>query len=255
MSRDYTVQTVQNAMQILRLFTIDKSEWTLTEIAREKEMSISTTKRLLQTLEKYGYIIKNHESKKYKLSLSILSLSGIVTTTMDIHREARSVLLELLESYGEAVHIGILEGVQTVYLEKLESLYPVRLASFIGKSNPIYCSGCGKVLLAYKEEKEQEKIIKTIERDGYHKYGSKTVKNTSELKEKLRSIQKQGYEICVDELSTGITSIAAPIYDYDETVIAAISITGPNKRMDIPRMIEGVLKAAKEVSNRLGYVY
>src|SRR4051794_39779134 len=108
MSRDYTVQTVQNAMQILRLFTIDKSEWTLTEIAREKEMSISTTKRLLQTLEKYGYIIKNHESKKYKLSLSILSLSGIVTTTMDIHREARSVLLELLESYGEAVHIGIL---------------------------------------------------------------------------------------------------------------------------------------------------
>ena len=91
--------------------------------------------------------------------------------------------------------------------------------------------------------------------NGYHKYGSKTVKNTSELKEKLRSIQKQGYEICIDELSTGITSIAAPIYDYDETVIAAISITGPNKRMDVPRMIEGVLKAAKEVSNRLGYVY
>ena len=56
-------------MQILRLFTIDKSEWTLTEIEREKEMSISTTKRLLQTLGKYQYVIKSHESKKYKLSL------------------------------------------------------------------------------------------------------------------------------------------------------------------------------------------
>ena len=52
MLRDYTVQTVQNAMQILRLFTIDKSEWTLSEIARGKEMSISTTKRLLHNLRK-----------------------------------------------------------------------------------------------------------------------------------------------------------------------------------------------------------
>jgi IclR family KDG regulon transcriptional repressor len=255
MPRDYTVQTVQNAMQILRLFTIDKREWMLTEIAREKGMSISTTKRLLQTLVKYGYVIKNQKSKKYKLSLSILSLSGIVTTTMDIHREAQPVLMELLANYGEAIHIGILEGTQTVYLDKIESLYPVRLASFIGKSNPIYCSGCGKVLLAYKEQKEQEKMIKTIEREGYYQYGSKTVRNTIELKEKLKIIKNQGYEICIDELSTGITSIAAPIYDYDETVIAAISITGPNKRMDITRMIEGVVKAAKEVSNRLGYVY
>jgi IclR family transcriptional regulator, KDG regulon repressor len=255
MVRDYSVQTVQNAMQILRLFTMDKREWTLSEIAREKGMSISTTKRLLDTLEKYGYIMRRGESKKYKLSLSILSLSGIVTTTMDIHREAQPILTKLLYDYGEAIHIGILEGTETVYLEKLESQHPVRLSSFIGKSNPVYCCGCGKVLLAFKEQKEQEKIIRSIEREGYKPYGTKTVKNTNELKDKLNRIKNQGYDVCIDELSTGITSIAAPIYDYDESVIAAISITGPNSRIDIPKMTEGVVKAAKEVSSKLGYIY
>src|SRR3954454_13969734 len=255
MPRDYTVHTVQNAMQFLRLFTMDKREWTLSEIAREKNMSISTTKRLLHTLEKHGYITRYGESKKNKLSLSILRLSGIVTTTMEIHREAQPILTKLLHNFGEAIHIGTLEGTETVYLDKLESLHPVRLASFIGKNNPVYCSGCGKVLLAYKEQKEQEKIILAIEREGYHPYGSKTVKNTRELKDKLNRIKKQGYDVCMDELSTGITSIAAPIYDYDESVIAAISITGPNNRIDIPKMTEGVVKAAKEVSNRLGYMY
>ncbi|WP_428911556.1 IclR family transcriptional regulator [Niallia sp. Krafla_26] len=255
MTKDYTVQTVQNAIRILRLFTIGKPDWTLSEIAREQNMSVSTTKRLLQTLEKYGYIARKKDSKKYRLSLSILSLSGIVTNTMDLHKEAQSILMKLQQDYGEAIHIGVLEGTETVYLDKVESLNPVRLASFIGKNNPAYCSGCGKVLLAFKNQKEQEKIIGAIEQEGYHPYGLNTVKNTQELMDKLKLIKKQGFEVCKDELSTGITSIAAPIYDYDESVIAAISITGPNSRMNIPDMIEGVVKAAREISRKLGYMY
>ena len=95
--------------------------------------------------------------------------------------------------------IGILEGLPTVYLDKLESLYPVQLASFIGKNNPVtYCSGCGKVLLAFKGQKEQEKIFQAVEREGYYPYGAKTVKNTSELKEKLNRIKKQGYELLMN---------------------------------------------------------
>ena len=101
MERDYTINSVQNAMQILRLFTLDKREWTLSEIAREKNMSISTCKRLLHTLDKYGYLTRDNDSKKYKLGLSILSLSGIVTTTMEIHREAQPILTKLLHDYGE----------------------------------------------------------------------------------------------------------------------------------------------------------
>ncbi|AXN40832.1 IclR family transcriptional regulator [Peribacillus butanolivorans] len=253
--KDYTIQTVQNAMQILRLFTVEKREWTLSEIAEKKTMSISTTKRLLKVLENYRYLERRSGTKKYRLGLSILRLSGIVTTTMEIHREAQSSLKKLVNDFGEAVHIGILEGTETVYLDKMESLHPVRLSSHTGKNNPAYCTGCGKVILAFKEHTEQEEIIKTIELQGFYQFGSKTVRNARELKSHLNQIKKQGYAVCIDEFSEGITSIAAPVYDYNESVVASISITGPNNRIDIPLFVEGVVKAGKDISESLGYIY
>lgn len=255
MDRDYTIQTVQNAMQILRLFTVDKREWTLSEIAIKKAMSISTTKRLLKVLDNYGYLERDSGTKKYRLSLSILKLSGIIKTTMEIHQEAQPILKKLVHDFGEAVHIGILEGNETVYLDKMDSLHPVRLSSHIGKNNPVYSTGCGKVVLAFKKPTEQEEIIKMIERQGFYPFSSKTVRDVKELKNHLDQIKKQGYAVCIDEFSEGITSIAAPVYDYNESVVAAISITGPNNRMDIPRMVEGAVKAGKEISKSLGYIY
>ncbi|MBE7120641.1 IclR family transcriptional regulator [Bacillus cereus] len=254
-NRDYTIQTVQNAMQILRLFTVEKREWTLSDIARKKSMSISTTKRLLNTLENYGYLERRSGTKKYRLSLSILKLSGIVKTTMEIHREARPILKKLVNDFGEAVHIGVLEGTETIYLDKMEGLHPVRLSSHIGKNNPVYCTGCGKVILAFEEQTEQEKIIKTIELQRFYQFSSKTVRNVRELKSHLSQIKKQGYAVCIDEFSEGITSIAAPIYDYNESVVASISITGPSNRIDISQIVEGVVKAGKDISKSLGYIY
>jgi len=254
-NRDYTIQTVQNAMQILRLFTTEKREWTLSEIAQKKSMSISTTKRLLKVLENYGYLERGLRTKKYRLSLSILKLSGIVKTTMEIHREARPILKKLVNDFGEAVHIGVLEGTETIYLDKMEGLHPVRLSSHIGKNNPVYCTGCGKVILAFKEQTEQEEVIKTIELQQFHQFSSKTVRNARELKSHLSQIKKQGYAVCIDEFSEGITSIAAPIYDYNESVVASISITGPSNRIDIPQIVEGVVKAGKDISKSLGYIY
>ncbi|MEW9672144.1 IclR family transcriptional regulator [Ammoniphilus sp. 3BR4] len=250
-----TIETVQNAMQILCLFTIEKREWTLTEIAQQKNMNISNTKRLLKTLEEYGYLKKREGTKKYRLGLSTLRLSGIVTATMEIHREAQPILKNLVDELGEAVHIGILEGTETVYLDKIESIHPVRLSSYTGKRVPAYCTGCGKVMLAFKEQKVQAGVIQLMEQQGFYPFGSKTVRNAGELRESLDQIKEQGYAVCVDELTEGITTIAAPIYDYNESVAAAISITGPSKRIDIPKSIKYVLKAGKEISRRLGYIY
>ncbi|RHW38595.1 IclR family transcriptional regulator [Lysinibacillus yapensis] len=255
MTKDYSIQTVQNAMQILRLFNAEKDEWTLTEIAQAKAMSISTTKRLLDILEVYGYLTKGAGGlKKYRLGLSVLKLSGIVKTRFEITKEAQQLLNKLLEDFVETVHIGVLEGTHTVYLDKLDSRYPVHLSTYIGKQSPVYCTGCGKVMMAFKNKKEQDEIIQQIVNEGFYPFTSKTVRNAAELREHLLQIKKQGYAASTDEYQEGITSIAAPIYDYNDTVAAAISVTGPTKRMEIPEIIEGVVKTANEFSKSMGYI-
>ncbi|SDH86094.1 transcriptional regulator, IclR family [Alteribacillus persepolensis] len=255
MKGKYVIRTVENAMQILRLFTSEKREWTLTEIAKKKEMNIASAQRLVKTLENYKYIERSSESKKYRLGLSILRLSGIVTSTMEIHQEARPIAEALVEQLGEAVHIGVLEGSETVYLEKIESLHPVRLASYTGKQNPGYCTGCGKVVLAYKDVREQERMMHEMSQKGFYPYASNTVTTINQLSEDLKEIKRQGHAVCVNEFSEGITSIAAPIYDHRETVIAAISVTGPHNRINIAESIKEVVKAGERISKNLGYIF
>ncbi|MEH7226617.1 IclR family transcriptional regulator [Bacillus sp. JJ1566] len=250
----YIINTVKNAMQLLQLFTVNSPEWSLTELSKEKSLNISHTKRLIQTLTEYGYLEKDHVSKKYRLGLAIVKLSGVLTTTMEIYKEARPILLKLAKKYDENIHIGVLEETNVLYLDKLESLYSSRLASHVGKRNPAYCTGCGKVLLAYKREPVQQELLKKIEDQGFEQFASKTVNTIDELKNDLNMIVKRGYAISTDELADGFTSIAVPILDYSEEVIAAISITGRNNKISPSVHLNDLLDCSNLISEKLGYI-
>jgi len=250
----YTINTVKNAMQILRLFTKNFPEWTLTEISRERGLEISHTKRLINTLTNYGYLEKNPVTKKYSLSLAIVRLSGVLTTTMDIYNEARPILSKLVEKFGENVHLGVLEELNVLYLDKFESLYSSRLATHVGKRNPAYCTGCGKVLLAFKPEYEQQELLKKISYQGFEQFASKTIQTVEDLKKDLDIIAKNGYAISIDEIEDGFTSIAVPILDFSEKVIAAISITGSSDKIKISPHLNDLIKCSEQISEKLGYL-
>lgn len=249
----YLIQTVKNAMQLLLLFTRNAPEWTLTELANEKELNISTVKRLVNTLTNYGYLEKDPITKKYRLGLANIRLSGVLTTTMEIYKEARPILYRLVEKYNENVHIGVLEETNVLYLDKFESMYSTPLASHIGKRNPAYCTGCGKVLLAYKSEHIQEELLKKIAQQGFEQFASKTVKTVEELKSDLIKIVKNGYEISTDELADGFSSIAVPIKDFSGEVISAISITGRTENVKSSSLLDDLLECSAQISEKLGY--
>lgn len=254
MNEKYTVHTVKYAMQLLRLFTNDAPEWSLTELSKENSLNISQAQRLLHTLTTYGYLEKNAATKKYRLGLSIIRLSGVLTTTMDIYKEARFALLKLIEKYELDFHIGVLEGINVVYLDKFENLYSTRFTSYIGKRNPAYCTGCGKVLLSYKDEFTQQELLKKINEYGFEKFGPRTILTVEALKMELDMIYQNGYAVSSEELIEGFTSIAVPVFDFSENVIAAISLTGLNYDVNSQTIIEELLKASNVISSKLGYI-
>lgn len=133
----YSIQSVRSAIQILKLFNKEETEWNLTEIAQKKEWSLSTTKRLLDMLVKYGYL-KKSSKKVYTLDHSILRLAGVVKVTMDIYRVAQPFIEQLSKQYNQAVHLGILEDTHVVYLEKVDGIQNAPLSSSLGKENPAY---------------------------------------------------------------------------------------------------------------------
>ncbi|KAA9028460.1 IclR family transcriptional regulator [Niallia endozanthoxylica] len=252
----YILQTVKNAGRILNLFTIERSTWRLSEISNELDLDISHVRRLLTTMVQENILKK--VGKTYSLGFSVLHLAGIVNSQLNIHLEARSILMPLVEQLGVAIHIGILEGTGVIYLDKLETSHPIKMVSQVGKSHPVYSTGCGKTMLAFQTEDDLEEILQKVEQQGMIKSASRTVTDLDELKRQLGEIRKAGYAITCDEFQEGFASIAAPIYNYNGEAIAAVSITGSSKnicgnRIDI--YISSIVKAAKEISKKIGFSY
>lgn len=245
------LQSVQNGLKIIRLFSVEKPIWGITEMSKELELNKSTVSRLVNDLIEEGFLQK--KKNKYCLGLSLLCLSGVITSNLEIQREAKDTLQELVDKVEETAHLCILEGVHITYLQKVECKHPVRLMSHIGRNNPASCTSSGKVLLA----NQKDSVIENVIQAGLPKMGPNSVTDPKEFLHQLRVVKEQNYSVCIDELHDDIVSIAAPIYDYTGEVVAAISIAGPSQRIKtdhIPLYIDTVKNAGNEISAKLGYI-
>lgn len=252
----YILQTVKNAARILNLFTVERNEWRLTEISRELNLEISHTRRLINTLVQEN-ILKKKE-KKYSLGLSILKMSGLVNSRLNIHLEARPILMPLVNQLDKTVHLGILDDTAVIYLDILETSHPIKMTSQIGKPHPFYATGCGKIILAFQNEERTEEILEKAAQQGMKKVASKTVTDLDELRKQLKESRKNGYIITHDEFQEGVSTIAAPIYNYNGEVIAAAAITGFGRdfhdvQLDV--YISSIVNATKEISKKIGFEY
>ena len=160
------LQSVQKGLHILKLFTIEKPVWRLTEIANTLQLNKSTVSRLVSDLEAEGFLHK--EGKKYSLGYSLLSISGVVTSHLEIHRESKDILKKLVADLGETGHIALLEGKEITYVHKMLCVNPVPLLSSIGKKNPATLTSSGKVLLAYHNKPY---IVERIMAEGLPRMG------------------------------------------------------------------------------------
>ena len=245
------LQSVQNGLFILKLFSKARPVWGITDISKELQLPKSTVSRVINDLVKEDYLQKT--GNKYCLGLSILSLAGIIMSHMEIHREAFEPLKALVSKIDETAHISILEGTHLLYLLKVECKHRVRLLSHVGKNHPPSCSSSGKLLLAYQSEELIDEVIKK----GLPKRGPNSVTDPQQLFSQLTTIKQNEYSVCLDEMHDDVVSIAAPIKDYAGKVIASVSIAGPRDRIPdelIPRFTNEIVKTGKEISYRLGYM-
>lgn len=235
----------------MQCFTLDEPEQKVTDLALSLGLAKSTVSRLLSTMASEGFVMKDAETKKYRLGLSILNLNTIITSNLEVTRESEPILKNLVEEVKETAHIAVMEDTHVVYLNRVECSHPVQILSHIGRRNPMHCTSSGKVILAYQKENYINQYIE----NGLEQYTEKTVSDPVKLKESLQNIKEQGYSISSEELRAGVTSIAAPIYDYTGKVNYALSVIGPIHRMDPenPLLIKKVKQAAADISGNLGY--
>lgn len=202
----------------------------LMDISQRLSLNKSTTHRILNSLIYMGYTRQNIENGKYEMSFKIVGLANQIMEKVDIVNLVRPYLRRLMEDTGETVHFVERDGIDAVYIDKVESYAnSVQMISRIGNRIPLYRSGVGKAIAACLPEEEVREIWKDSEILSVTPY---TITDYQEFCHCLKDIQNRGYALDNEENESGVRCIAAALSDHTGRARYAFSISAPVSRMD-----------------------
>jgi DNA-binding IclR family transcriptional regulator len=247
------IQSVERALQILDLFNEQAKELKITEISKQMGLSKSTLHSLLKTLQLHGYIDQNPENGKYRLGMKLVERGHFVVGTMDIRQKAKSWLTALSQETGQTTHLGILDGNEGVYIEKIEGKQAAIAYSRIGRRLPVHATAIGKVLLAWLSEEECAAVLEGYV---YKAFTPSTLTDRASLLAALKETRNNHYAMDNEENEPGVLCIAVPVWNHESRVIAALSLSTLTSRVNDGELAiyrQMLMDAGMGLSKTLGY--
>jgi len=243
----------KTAVKLLRAFEYmcrEERPLGVSALAEEFELTKSNAHRILRTLVSMDYV-SQLENGEYMPTLKAWELGTLVLNRLDFVQTARPHLRKLNTDTGESVYLATLKSTAVVYLDVLESRYPIRINATIGGSGPPHCSASGKLLLAYNPAVAANYLAKPL-----RKYTAKTLVKPAEVQRMLESVRRAGYSVNDGEWVEGVCGVAAPVHSSHRLGIAAIGITALKERTSrqvLKQFTTLVREVAQRVSRELGY--
>lgn len=252
MQESGSVQSLDRALSVLETLAGQREGLPLTRIAQRVGLHKSTVHRLLATLCVRGYVEKL-STGEYRLGRRVVELGSMYLNQLELKTEAQPFLRRLLDETTQPVHLAVLEGMDSIYIDKMETVHSIRMYSQIGLRTPAHCTGVGKALLSGLSSEELTKRLAQAELKAYT---PSTITDANELMKEIRRVKRRGWAGDNEEHELGIRCIAAPIYDYRGEIVAAVSTSGVARILtpeSDPQTAEYVLTCAWEISSRMGY--
>ena len=250
----YQVEALARGLAILELFTREVPTLSLSEVVAALEINKSTAYRFLTTLETMGYLERNPSSRRYFPSLKVLQL-GFRAINLDVRHAARPYLEHLAEKLCETVSMGVMNGADVIYIDRVRNRSIVGVVLEVGSRLPAHAVTIGKVLLA---DYSQDKLEVFFEKAKLKGYGPKTITTREGFLAELCLAREQGYAICDEELTPGLRAAGAPIRDHHGKSVAAINVSGSVSTISLERLkteiVPAVVETARQISQAVGYV-
>jgi len=199
------------------------------QMAKAIPFSRTTIHRILYSLEKLGYVKKAEIAAHYCLAIKFFEFAGVMVHCNYLQSICRSLMNELKERHLESVNLGVIQNGQVVHIDVVQGTNVLRVAAFPGERNPVHCTALGKAILAFLPESELNAILGKIVLD---RRTPKTITKKSILRAHLAVVRRRGIAVDAEENLSGVTCIAAPIFNDAGRVVAALSLSGPTSRMN-----------------------
>jgi len=245
--------TLAKAIQLMDCFSKDEPYLGVREVARMTGIPSSTVGRVLASLKELGLLVQDMETRQYALAGKVLAWAEVYTNTVDVRRVALPFIYDLQRLTGETISLYILEGMERVCVERLESEQNVRMVARVGRYLPLHAGSAGKLFLAYMSEEQRELVFETEERKVFTPM---TITDPEKLREECALILARGYALSHGEWTADASGVAAPIFNQRGQMIAALTISGPTQRFTpdkIEKFSNNCIRTGLQISRLLGY--
>ncbi|UIF87612.1 IclR family transcriptional regulator [Cupriavidus sp. UYPR2.512] len=255
-----TVQSLAKGFRILEAFSAQEPELTMAEVARRSGLDNATAFRFLNTLVDIGYVQRVPDTRLFRLSLKVLDLGFNAIAHADLRTRARPILRELVGEVNEAASVGVLDGADVLYTERvLAGLTRLGVDIRIGSRIPAYSTAVGYAILAWLPEQTQ---IRVLEAQPRQKLTPTTQTDLDTILERLKSVRAQGYAVSNQETVSGLFVVAAPVLDVDGVPIAGLSVAAPalNTSLDefesatAPAVVEAAASLSRSLQSSGGFI-
>lgn len=243
--------TALKALRTLDIVASSQSDLSIQDVADQLKTDKITAYRMLVTLHNAGYLVKNEETKRYRLSYKIVSLCRNLLAENEVTNLIMRTLKELSQKTQETLHYSVLDGHEAVLIHRVKGSQLVNVDFQIGDRSPLHCTSIGKVLLAFQEPSIIDRVVDA----GLARFASNTIVDPEAFRRELRKIRMEGYALDDHEFADNMRCIAVPVFENGGVVRSGISISGPDSRLTIEKLYElktSLMEASSTLSRQLG---
>lgn len=231
--------TVLRATKVLRYLKNQPGPQSITNISKDLELSPTIVHRLLTTLKLEGFVFQDAQSKLYSLGSVFLEYANKIVTELPFSTIIEPKLIYLRNITGETVGFYIPSGLKRICAIEYESNQEIRRSVGIGTQHPIHVGATGRAILAFQTEQFINNVFNSIPSN-----------QRTSLKEKLDQTKNSGYAISFEEINKNVAAVSAPVFDQNDRVVGAVSISGPMFRFNqekIDEIVNHLLVVTKDI--------
>lgn len=250
----YTVPALARGLQLLMQFNRNERELSGAELSRRLELPRASVFRMLFTLEQGGFLERAPDGVNYRLGLSVLRLGFELLASMELTEVGRPVIEELRDHSSFSAHVVVRDAREVVFIAKAAGRNAMFHSIQVGARLPAHATVLGRILLS---DLDMAELAQLFPETPLPAYTPKTPTTLQDLKALIEHDRLRGYGVSMGGYETGISTIAAPVFNEEGRVAAAISISVPSQRIEdeaLAPLVEMVKAAAAQMTERLRHL-
>ena len=240
--------SLRKAIGVLKCFSEEHNELSMTEVAEALRLPLGTASRILNALVEEKFLERNERDKRYRLGVYCLKMGNIAKISGSLRLCALPFMEKLRERFNETVNMYIREGQTRVCYAQCEAISSLKRSVPIGSRYPLTAGAPGRCLLAWMPHDFITEAIRDI-----FPFTENTITDKGKIHAILEQTKREGYAISHSERESGVTAVAVPIFDAINSVCASICISGPEFRFT-KEIVAEMISALRDTSSELSEI-